>query len=247
MKLITNKYLLISTLSVLCILFLTAQTPYDVEQAQILPSPEEQELDRLAKELMQLDNATEKQTLIDQKNEIQAKLDELKSYESNVNQIHNQYKKIKLNLKSFKKECSFTECQNVLRYTITNNSDIKITNFSYRLTIRHKGKVIYSEDYHPHIEKSIYPGASDSINSGFDEDNEIYDMVLPKGTTTTMTLLGVQTNFQDWEYDPYEPYQRALKEIKTKLKDTEDAIKQFDKNADKRRKEINKRIAQLKH
>ena len=71
-------------------------------------------------------------------------------------------------------------------------------------------------------------------------------MVLPKGTTTTMTLLGVQTNFQDWSEDPYEAYQQALKEIKTKLKDTEDAIKQFDKNADKRRKEINKRIAQLK-
>ncbi len=245
MKFITNKYLLISTLSVLCILFLTAQTPYEIEQSQVLLSPEEQELNALTYELVQLDNSSKLEALIDQKQEIQAQLDEMKKHESEVKQVHNQFKKIKLSFKSLKEECTFSECRNVLRYTVTNNSNQTITNIGYQITIKSKGKVLYSAIFNNKEERSLLPGASYKRHSEF-SDSEMYDMIIPKGATTTLTLVAFQTDFQDWHKDYSEEYQSTLTELKKKLSEAEVDIAQYKKNIDIRRNEIVTRIAQLK-
>ena len=242
----TKKLLLWLVFSCGMFVMLTAETPYNPGQSQVFLSPDEQELDKLAQELVGLESSDGKEALVAKKQKILEALDELKAEEPRIKQIHNQFNKVKLKLKSFKNKCTFGDCRNVLRYTITNNSDQKITNFKYLLSIKHKGKVIYSDVFGPKIEKSVFPGASREIESEFDEDLEIYDMVLPKGTTTSLTLLEVQVDFEDWLSDQYEEYQTALKRGKALLKETENEIRQYDKNVEKRRQEIANRIAQLK-
>ena len=227
-------------------ILLTAQTPYEGEAKEILLSPEEKELNELANKLTQLDDVSELEKLEKAKSIVEQGIEEAKQHEPKINQIHKSFQKIKLQFKSLKEECDFSECKNIIRYKITNNSNYKITNISYKITIKNNGKTIYSSAFYKKYEKAILPGAEYNSNGGFDDDDEMYDMVIPKSASISLTLTGVQLDFKDWVEDQYEEFNQGMKMLIAKQKEINNAIKQYHKTTDMRREEITKRIAQLR-
>ena len=185
------KYFIKAIILFFLYLILTAQTPYEGEAKEILLSPEEKELNELANELTQLDDTSKLEKLEKAKSIVKQGIEEAKQHEPKINQIHKSFQKIKLQFKSLKEECDFSECKNVIRYKITNKSNYKITNISYTITIKNKGKILYTSMFNNSENKAILPGGSYDRNSGFN-DREMYDMVIPKSASISLTLTGVQ-------------------------------------------------------
>lgn len=243
-----SKYIINMGIWITAFVLLTAQTPYKDEffPNHLIITEEEQKLDQLTEQLDVIDRGdtpekAEIQAFIEAK---KAELEELKAIEPQIKEVHKIFKKVKFTMRSFKEECNYFQgCENIIKYTITNNSEYSITNIEWLFTITHKGKIIYQNSFYPENDILLLPGAKDTRRSGF-SNAETSEMVIPKGAKKTAKLVELKIN-GEWIQDHYDEYQDTVKSIKKAITTAEKNLKSLEKQQLKQRKEILNQIAKI--